>query len=369
MIAALFAGMPLIPKRFSLITSVADCLRESLSHGEWREFLPGERSLCEHLQVSRQTLKAALVVLRREGLIRVAHGKRTRILRSPRHMPGRFKSVALLLNTLASYRNHPIVSVRLTWLQEHLHSAGFDIRFALDARVGEHPSKERLESLVRHTPAACWLLFASRKETQQWFLDHELPTLVVGTVYEGLQLPALDVDFEALCRHAVGKLFTQGHRRIALLLPDEPLAGFLASERGFLQGFRGAFHPDAVPMVVRHGWSVEELRRTLNGLFRRPSPPTALVVTGADDAITTVGHLIQMGIRVPRDVSVVSRDHSRPLLSVVPSVAHYDCDEQMFGTRLARLAVKLARTGVLAPRQHLLTSCFRNGESLGPCPS
>lgn len=360
--------MPLIPKRFSLITSVADCLRESLSRGEWREFLPGERHLCEHLQVSRQTLKSALMVLRREGLIRVAHGKRTRILRSPRQVPRRSKNVALLLNAVASYRNHPLVSMRLTWLQEHLHSAGFDIRFALDARVGEHPSLERLESLVRHTPAACWLLFTSGKETQQWFLEHDLPTLVVGTVYEGLHLPALDVDFEALCRHAVGKLLTHGHRRIALLLPEEPLAGFIASERGFLQGFRGTFHPDATPKVVRHGWSLEELRRALNTLFRQSSPPTGLVVTGADDAIATVGHLIQMGVRIPHDVSVICRDHSRSLLSVIPSVAHYDCDEQMFGTQLARLAVKLARTGFLAPRQRMLTSCFRNGESLGPCP-
>ena len=60
--------MATIPKRFSLVASVVDSLRQSITEGEWKDFLPGERSLCVQLQISRSTLKRKLAEMKRAGL-------------------------------------------------------------------------------------------------------------------------------------------------------------------------------------------------------------------------------------------------------------------------------------------------------------
>jgi len=72
-------SMPSLPKRLSLVAQTVDSLREGIQSGHWREFLPGERELCEALQVSRRTLRLALDELQRQGWLEVSSRQRRRI--------------------------------------------------------------------------------------------------------------------------------------------------------------------------------------------------------------------------------------------------------------------------------------------------
>ena len=62
--------------RKSLVSQTADVLRQDLQHGLWPGRLPGELELCQRLQISRTTLRAALEVLTREGLLSSSQGRR-----------------------------------------------------------------------------------------------------------------------------------------------------------------------------------------------------------------------------------------------------------------------------------------------------
>src|SRR5258708_4896051 len=88
--------MRLIPPRASLAGQAAQVLRENLALGVWANQLPGERTLSERIGVSRSTLRAALDLLRREGWLKVVHGRPTRILKSGRRPAARRTNVALL---------------------------------------------------------------------------------------------------------------------------------------------------------------------------------------------------------------------------------------------------------------------------------
>jgi len=58
------------PQRISLPKETYRVLLEAIENGTWSEFLPGERRLCEQFQVSRPTLRHALLQLEKEGVIR-----------------------------------------------------------------------------------------------------------------------------------------------------------------------------------------------------------------------------------------------------------------------------------------------------------
>src|SRR5688572_23334916 len=73
-----------IPKRFSLSAQAAGSIRKAIDEGTWIEYLPSERRLCELFQVSRPTIRTALHLLAKEGLLDIRQGRRNRLLAAPR---------------------------------------------------------------------------------------------------------------------------------------------------------------------------------------------------------------------------------------------------------------------------------------------
>jgi len=85
------------PQRQTLIKQTVDALREGMDSGIWKNALPGERELCRRFQVSRPTLRAALEIVQREGLIAVQQGKRSVILKRRRpRLRAMWECVALI---------------------------------------------------------------------------------------------------------------------------------------------------------------------------------------------------------------------------------------------------------------------------------
>jgi DNA-binding GntR family transcriptional regulator len=77
------AVTPPLPKRLSLVAQTVESLCEGIRTGYWTGHLPGERELCQHLEVSRRTIGAALLELQRQGWIVVTQRQRRRISRRP----------------------------------------------------------------------------------------------------------------------------------------------------------------------------------------------------------------------------------------------------------------------------------------------
>lgn len=65
---------------------IADCIRQAICAGDFGalELLPSESSLAERFSVNRHTVRAALAVLAREGIVQPVQGKGTLILRRDR---------------------------------------------------------------------------------------------------------------------------------------------------------------------------------------------------------------------------------------------------------------------------------------------
>lgn len=237
--------MSFVAKRMSLVVQVRDILRHELTRGKWVDHLPGERSLCDSLQVSRSTLHKALNILERDGWLEVVHGRRTRILRSfrKRTRTATSRIVGALLPEPLSAQNFSNL-YQITQLQHYLQKAGLQLDVYFDARLRTQRALKRLETLVHRSGAGCWVLFSMSRTVQHWFKTQQVPCLVDGFPYQGILLPSIDVDHVATCRHAVGKLLSVGHRRVAFLTLRTGFAGDLASEQAFVEAVRKSPHPD-----------------------------------------------------------------------------------------------------------------------------
>lgn len=339
-----------LPRRASLVTEVVKVLRREIEEGVWRDFLPGEHALSARLQVSRPTLRTALNVLRREGWIEVSQGRRRRIAaRGKRSRPRTESKVVAIVVSLPYHKVSPFGLFLISELQTHLHDAGYRLEIVTNPRFVSSRLDKSLRNQLSLVQARCWVVLGQPGGACAWLAEQHERALVVGSRVPGLTLPVLGVDNCAMVRHAVGECLRHGHRALTLLSPRVEANRDDSMERGFWEGASLARPSlDPPPTVEFHDGSVEGVCAALTRLFERRKRPTVILVIRPKHVSTTMTHLMNTGLRIPRDVSLLALGHDHTIDDLVPSVAHYEIDWEAFARRLCRMALELAESGSLS---------------------
>ena len=353
-----------IPKRQSLVSQTAAYLRSEIAKGIWSPWLPGERRLCETLQVSRNTLRAALQNLATAGVIKSEHGLGNRVVSTaPANRSPSVERVSCLLSP------DPLQALRPTqalWIDE-LRAMLIEHDCKLHVLHGQQYFRAQpaaaLQRLIRQHPHACWILVRSSEPTQAWFQRNGISCVVAGSTSPDVDLAYVDLDHRALCRHAAGVLLGLGHRRIALIAERTQRAGDVASELGFIEGIRSSPHPDAEPIVVWHEPSVESVSTALRRLMEHRRP-TALLVANPYFYLTITSRLAQLGWRIPQDISVLSRDEDPFLSFLLPLPARYTIPAHIFARRLLRPVLEFIDAGSVSTRSVSIMPQFIRGDSI-----
>lgn len=356
--------MHLIPKRSSLVTQTVEILKRGLRAGLWRDILPGELTLCARLQVSRVTLRGALARLQAEGWLSAGQGRRRVINRQLISRARGVPSTQVILLSPSPLKSLP--SSVIFWvdsLRDHLASAGYHLEF-LESHIAfsKHPERA-IESMVHELRPAGWVLYLSNENQQRWFSERSLPCVVTGSCHPGMRLPSVDIDYAATCGHAVGLLAARGRRRLALLMPRSGQAGNLESERGFHAGVARAAGLSGE--VAHHDGSVRGICNTIDRLLRANPPVTGLLVAKPAHVVTAMTHLLRRGARVPRDVSLISRDDDPFLEHLVPVVTRYHADPVIFARRISRLVLDVVRARARPRGESRFMPALVPGETLG----
>lgn len=352
------------PQRLSLVAKTADVLRKHIGTRPAGEKLSSEREMGEELGVSRTTLRAALAKLQRERLIRSSHGRRHVIMRRGPCFgdPAPSRVVVLLspspLNPLHASRVLPLMNELQILLAKEQHQLKFLISHKCYGKQPQH----HLEDLTARLRPVAWVLLRSTLAMQKWFQARGLPAVISGSRHLGVQLPSVDVDYRAVCRHAVGRFLAKGHRRLVLLNPKQSAAGDLTSEASFREAGATA-GPDVETLVAHHDGTLEGICGRLDQLLARPDPPTGFLVSRVPHAVAALGHLIHRGRHFP-EAAFISRDCHPVLEWVVPSVAFYKIEERAFAHKLTRLVLDITTGGNPLPIEHLLMPHFIRGKTL-----
>lgn len=355
---------PLRPLRPSLVAETVKIMRQAIETGLWQEYLPGERTLCAQWQISRPTLHAAVEVLRGEGLLEVSHGRRSKLLvKTSAQPPGSLMVCLLSPDPLSAMP--PFVMLWVDELRSQLASAGHLLHVQVGrASFGKRSPDRTLAALVRDTPAAVWVLYQTTDLIKRWFAEHRVPCMVVGSHVPGIDLPTVDRDYRAVCRHAVGLLAGRGHQRLALVIHKPRFGGDAESEAGFLEGLAARRTREVTGEVVHHDGTSNGLCRSLDAMLRRSPAPDALLVARSSFALTTLTHLLKSGIRIPQDMALVCRDDDAFLDSTVPRMARYVVSPSTFARSVFRAVMSLVKGGQVRRSNVRVMPVFTARESL-----
>ncbi len=359
--------MPLkaLPQRQSLVAQTVAFLDAQIAAGEWREWLPSERSLCELLQVSRNTLRAALAQMKAEGRIEPLHGAGNRITAKRAPAARAASTDVALLTPLPLERLRPLQSLWIDDMRALLSERGVRLRVFHGQHYYAANPGPALQKLTARNPHGCWIPMLANEAMQRWFARNQVPCVVAGSTYPGLDLPHRDLDHRAMCRHAAGVLLGAGHRRLVMLAQRSRRAGDLAGEAGFVEGVKASRHEGAEAMVVYHEDSVASVAQALRRILKLQPAPTALFVVHPHYYLAVASRLAQAGVRVPEQIALIARDDDPSLEFLVPVPARYRVNPHTLAKALLRPVLEVLDGGVVSQRASLIMPEFLRGESVG----
>lgn len=351
------------PSDFSARTvagQAAEFLRDSLRAGRWRRQMPSERALAEEMRVSRPTLRKAMEELAGEGWLAKTQGHLSRIL--TRNTPGavRQKQVVMLVGHHELQKDWYAMGFIET-IRRQLAVEGVRLELVSSEKLHWANSAVFLKRLVRQYTPQAWILQSQTDTVQRWFAAHSLHAVVLGSLFPGVSLSFVDIDRRATCRHALGVFTRLGHRRIRYYSRATDAAGDFLSEQAFEES-RPRCKLEGI-QVVRHDGTAKQMWNEARRWKRQGDDrPTALMASHWEDALALTVELLRMGIGIPREVSIISRDSSAVFERVSPRIACYHFDP----ARHARALCRILRGGK-ATCQWLIPKIDK-GESLAPPP-
>jgi DNA-binding LacI/PurR family transcriptional regulator len=357
------------PQRPKLVDQIWCELQDGIEARRWIGWLPQERHLARELNVSRSTLRLALQRLRAAGLLRGLHSQGNQILAVKTRRRQRMTH-PLIVNLIVPTVT-PLRRASVDWIDKLnalLAARGGQLRvIPADACYAQKPDRA-LEKLMHRNPADCWLVRLSTQRMQQWLVQHEVPAILVGTGYPGINLPYIDVDHRALSRHATGVIIAAGHRRIALLAPGDLKAGDVESQRGFGEATTASPHRrELQATIARFDGTVASMVRQLDRLFRGPGRTTALVVPHSIYCLTIWSYFGARGIRVPNDLSVIAHVGAMELSYLLPEPAHYRINATTYVQKILRAILARVSDGTVRQEAPILPEFVRGG-SIAPPP-
>lgn len=181
---------------------------------------------------------------------------------------------------------------------------------------------EYVQTLLDHGVAG--IIFVSGKHADSTadhgrylsLLEQRLPIVLVNGYAEGIEAPFVSDDDEEAMSLAVAHLAQLGHTRIGLAIGPDRFVPSHRKTRGFLRALEQVLEPGDRPedWVSHTLFSLEGGQAAARSLVDRGA---TAVVCGSDlIALGVIRGCRQLGLDVPRDVSVIGYDDS-PLVAFV----------------------------------------------------
>ncbi|AZW33256.1 periplasmic-binding protein-like domain protein [Bordetella bronchiseptica GA96-01] len=215
---------------------------------------------------------------------------------------GRSRTIGLLLPTLTN----PVFADCFEGAEQYARRAGYSVMMAT---TNYQPAIEAdaVQALIDHQIDGLILTVGNpaRNATLQALEQAQVPHVLAYN--ESGSHPFVSVDNRAAARDMVQRLADLGHRRIALV--TGPLAASDRARRR-LEGARAAARTLGLEPVAHLAMPTHTASNlsTLQQAMQAAHAPTALFCSNDLLATAVIAHLVELGLRVPRDISVCGFD-------------------------------------------------------------
>jgi DNA-binding LacI/PurR family transcriptional regulator len=195
------------------------------------------------------------------------------------------------------------------------------------------------------------------------------PSVVIADRFDSPAVNSIECDSKADSRRAVEHLIDLGHRRIAIAIHHVRDTDHRDRLEGYVEALTAAGIPIDQSLIVDIIGHMDGGSHAIAQLMGMAQPPTAVYFT---DPLATLGAMrrcLEMGIRVPQELSIIGFDDSDIRYHTYPRVTCVCQDAPMLGFEaaqwLTRMLNDMAPTTFKASR----STNFEINQTTGPAAS
>ncbi|MBZ9795157.1 LacI family transcriptional regulator [Mesorhizobium sp. ES1-4] len=170
----------------------------------------------------------------------------------------------------------------------------------------------------------------------RYMLERGIPFATHGRTEMGLVHPYHDFDNYAFAAEAVRRLADIGRSKLALLSPPVGLTYHSHTVNGFADALRDVGASEIPFSTVSIDHSIEQIRMRTAQLMRRDVRPDGFVSSAAAATLAIVAGIEDAGLKLGRDVDVVSKQSSDLLHLFRHELLVVNEDFRLAGSELAR---------------------------------
>lgn len=360
-------------RRITVIDQAEQDLEKRIRSGEWQRRLPGFKVLAELVGVSVPTVGTAVARLVDRGVL-VSQGPRRPFLVAPRLArseaappPARSRYLVIVTRRPMAEMDNWVRNLVIE-LTRMLTREGW--RCDLEELDLKSPRNLRrsLDNLRQRHPASHMLFIGGMPAISDWAVTQRGLTVgFLGGKSSHGEVRTIGVSIAVIYGHILDMLAAHGHRRIQVALWDmqpqvaQVIAGLHASRQGST--------PEAQAEQGLFFNSVEADAKARKDLFLRSfrkARPTAIVVDGFFEHILVWSALLELGLRVPQDISMVNLASEDELAKLSPLPTHYKVDRK-FILREIHAWIRGRPTDIVAAAKRAIES-WERGETVAAAP-
>ncbi|WP_297770674.1 LacI family DNA-binding transcriptional regulator [uncultured Roseovarius sp.] len=251
--------------------------------------------------------------------------------------------------------------------QEALHENGVTLLVASSSYSPENEA-DQVRTLVARGADALMLIGHDRDPGIYEFLERRGVPVLVSWAYDPTQArPAIGFDNRRAMSALADEVLRLGHVRIGMI---SALAAGNDRARDRIEGVRDAMRAHGLDPQSLHlietPYSIGNGAEAMAGMMAAPARPTAVICGNDVLAVGALQTARQMGIHVPREVSITGFDDIELATVVAPALTTVHVPHREMGWQAARLLVEMLGGGVTPPPVCLETELCLRGTLAAP---
>jgi GntR family transcriptional regulator of arabinose operon len=296
---------------------IIDEIKSDILSGAYKagEQIPTESALQDSYNVSRQTVRKAILELSNEGFLRSEKGSGTYVSSQYRTRPGG-KTGNKTIGVITTYISDYIFPSIIRGIESRLNEDNYSLLLA-STNNDIAQEKKALEMMLSYGVDGL-IIEPTRSNVYNpniayylSFKEQDVPFAMINAYYEELEVPFFCLDDVQSSYLATRELIAKGHAGIGIIAKMDDLQGKLRM-KGYIKALGEAklrFHPEHV--LSFDTATKPELSANLDVFLNdNRDGLTALVCYNDEVGLEVVHACRRLGISIPDELSIIGQDNS-----------------------------------------------------------
>ncbi|MEK3736346.1 MULTISPECIES: GntR family transcriptional regulator [Paenibacillus] len=296
---------------------IIEDIKSKILSGDYNvgEQIPTESALQSLYEVSRQTVRKAILELSNEGFLRSEKGSGTYVSNQYRTKTGG-SSHKKTIGVITTYISDYIFPSIIRGIESRMNEDNYSLLLA-STNNDVAQEKKALEMMLSYGVDGLIIeptksnLYNPNIAYYLSFKEQDIPLIMINAFYEEIELPFLCLDDVQSSYLATKELISKGHSQIGLIAKMDDLQGKYRM-KGYIKALEEAklrFYPEQIFSFNTE--TKQTLATNLKDFLNKNRDTLSAIVCYNDEVgLEVVNACRQLEISIPEDLSIIGQDNS-----------------------------------------------------------